>query len=112
MYLALLVKNPDVPNLNRTYTFSKPSKSCEKTVKYFLKKTLSYLGIQLGGVRSTSQVAKSFMGTGLKFDVTLEDNNPAILKLAPIFVPEMAELEATAEIEEVAAVEPGFMTED
>ena len=86
---------------------------CQKKSCHELKKeTLSYLGIQLGGVRSTSQVAKSFMGTGLKFDVTLEDNNPAILKLAPIFVPEMAELEATAEIEEVAAVEPGFMTED
>ena len=84
-------------------------KSCQESLT---KKTLSYLGIQLGGVRSTSQVAKSFMGTGLKFDVTLEDNNPAILKLAPIFVPEMAELEATAEIEEVAAVEPGFMIED
>ena len=80
----------------------------KKNCQIFLKKTLSYLGIQLGGVRSTSQVAKSFMGTGLKFDVTLEDNNPAILKLAPIFVPEMAELEATVEIEEVAAIEPGL----
>ena len=72
------------------------------------KIALPYLGIQLGGVRSTSQVAKSFMGTGLKFDVTFEDSNPAILKLAPILVPEMAELEATVEIEEVAAIEPGL----
>ena len=48
------------------------------------------------------------MGTGLKFDVTFEDSNPAILKLAPILVPEMAELEATVEIEEVAAIEPGL----
>ena len=32
--------------------------------RYFL----AYLGMQLGGVRSTSQVAKSFIGTGLKDD--------------------------------------------
>ena len=34
----------------------------------------AYLGMQLGGVRSTSQVAKSFMGTGL-------------LELRPIMTP-------------------------
>lgn len=44
----------------------------------------AYLGMQLGGVRSTSQVAKSFMGTGLKLDPEFwppEANKPAILKL-------------------------------
>ena len=48
------------------------------------------------------------MGTGLKFDVTFEK-----LKLAPILVPEMTELEATVEIEEpvAAGFEPG-MTPD
>jgi len=71
---------------------------------------LSYLGIQLGGVLSTSQVANNFMGTGLKFDVTLEDSSPAILKLVPILVPDMAELEAAVEIEEPVCTgfEPGL----
>ena len=38
--------------------------------------------MQLGGVRSTSQVAKSFMGTGLIPEADEEaDNKPAMLKL-------------------------------
>ena len=46
----------------------------------------SYLGIQLGGVRSTSQVAKSFIGTGFKLTPMLAlllpemTNNPEVPK--------------------------------
>ena len=43
--------------------------------RYFL----AYLGMQLGGVRSTSQVAKSFIGTGLK-----DDPDAEVPKLIPI----------------------------
>ena len=67
----------------------------------------------MGGVRSTSQVANNFMGTGLKFDVTFEENTPAKLKLVvPIFDPPpecMAELEAT-EVRVTPGFEPAGLT--
>ena len=41
----------------------------------------SYLGIQLGGVRSTSHVANSFMGTGFMFAPMVEQAPPEMNKL-------------------------------
>ena len=54
----------------------------------------AYLGIQLGGVRSTSQVAKSFMGTGLRPE---EPIRPAMLKLEEMTEAELLEAAAEAE---------------
>ena len=54
----------------------------------------AYLGMQLGGVLSTSQVAKSFMGTGLRPE---EPIRPAMLKLEEMTEAEL--LEAVVEAE-------------
>ena len=55
----------------------------------------AYLGMQLGGVLSTSQVAKSFMGTGLRPE---EPIRPAMLKLEEMTEAELVEAaEAAAE---------------
>ena len=56
--------------------------------------TWAYLGMQLGGVLSTSQVAKSFMGTGLRPD---EPIRPAILKLEEMTEAELLEAVEAAE---------------
>ena len=64
--------------------------------------TWAYLGMQLGGVRSTSQVAKSFMGTGLRPD---EPIRPAILKLE-----EMTEAELLEAVEAAERVGPALVT--
>ena len=64
--------------------------------------TWAYLGMQLGGVRSTSQVAKSFMGTGLRPD---EPIRPAMLKLE-----EMTEAELLEAVEAAERVGPAWVT--
>ena len=94
----------------------------------------TYLGIQLGGVRSTSQVAKSFIGTGFKFTPMLVlplpemTNNPEVpkppldvlaggkppdvgvpvLRLMPP-IPPMRLLEAVAELPPDAMADTGLI---
>ena len=62
----------------------------------------AYLGIQLGGVRSTSQVAKSFMGTGLR---PVEPIRPAMLRFE-----EMTEAEVLEAVLEAERVGPPWAT--
>lgn len=66
--------------------------------------------MQLGGVRSTSQVANSFMGTGLKLELEdpAPDNNPAMFKLPEPTLEDVnkVELEAETVVFEAAAPDP------
>ena len=66
--------------LQRLITATSDSRKNLFSLKY-VRNSAAYLGIQLGGVRSTSQVANSFIGTGLK------DDKPPVFEAPPVADP-------------------------